>query len=353
MYIRKNDDRLAWLDIARGISVALIVFFHSADWISAYHRSSHVFEDVNLLFRPIRIPLLFVVSGILAERYIKMPWKQLFFARILPIAYVYLLWSVINWTYFSIYSDGVHVISYGKEISQVLSLWYLPPLGLWYLWCLAICHVIVKLIAAYKSTYMIILALLSTVIFFGYYFDSIYIAYTNLFSYFVFFYAGVKYKNYICECISKNSSAIFLIGSVCFIVTGAAVYKLPIEYYKNSILFGALRLILSLSGVATGLAASKLITPNRYIGSALNYLGRRTIHIYVVNQMIISLISSFFLLKKLNVELSIFFVVPLVSALTVGVSLALARLIFAINGSFMYGLPKNWIHRSSAHLCHK
>ena len=95
------EGRIAWLDLVRAISIVLVVLYHvgagagnlllPADSTTAGQR----WASLNLMLAPVRMPLFFMVSGMLAVRAVHRPWRAVVRPRLLDFAWPYLLWSAL------------------------------------------------------------------------------------------------------------------------------------------------------------------------------------------------------------------------------------------------------------------
>ena len=75
------EGRIAWLDLVRALSIVLVVLYHvgagagnlllPADSTTAGQR----WASLNLMLAPVRMPLFFMVSGMLAVRAVHRPWR--------------------------------------------------------------------------------------------------------------------------------------------------------------------------------------------------------------------------------------------------------------------------------------
>lgn len=95
-------DRIAWLDLARAMSIVLVVIYHVAVGGAGHGlfgaRDTFITElwlHGNLALVPLRMPLFFMVSGVLAAGALQRPWKAVVRPRIYDLLWPYLLWSMI------------------------------------------------------------------------------------------------------------------------------------------------------------------------------------------------------------------------------------------------------------------
>ncbi|GAA1489963.1 acyltransferase family protein [Brachybacterium sacelli] len=93
--------RIAWLDLARAISILLVVLYHVA--VSAGPEllggsgspAARWWTGVNVALIPLRMPLFFLVAGALATRAVQRPWRAVLRPRVLDLLWPYLLWCLL------------------------------------------------------------------------------------------------------------------------------------------------------------------------------------------------------------------------------------------------------------------
>lgn len=95
------QQRLHWADLARAISIILVVGYHTG--VSAVYDllprdltdASELWRSANQALLPLRMPLFFVVSGMLAVGAIGRPWFRVARPRVTNMLWAYVLWTVI------------------------------------------------------------------------------------------------------------------------------------------------------------------------------------------------------------------------------------------------------------------
>ncbi|WP_425362389.1 acyltransferase family protein [Arthrobacter citreus] len=141
--------RLAWADAAKGICMVLVVMVHvhhkhylQLDW-EILLPIERIWSAFHLVLTPLRIPLFFVVSGMLAASAVARPWRDVVVPKVVQPAYLYVLWmSIAIALYGSLGSsiDGISVHSLHDYMAVVL----VPSSSLWYLYALAVYFVCAK-----------------------------------------------------------------------------------------------------------------------------------------------------------------------------------------------------------------
>lgn len=94
--------RIAWLDLARALSILLVVLYHVA--VSAgpellggsESAAARWWTGVNVALIPLRMPLFFLIAGALATGAIRRPWRAVLRPRVLDLLWPYLLWCLLS-----------------------------------------------------------------------------------------------------------------------------------------------------------------------------------------------------------------------------------------------------------------
>lgn len=159
----ERGQRLAWVDVARGALIILVVLYH----VITVHLLSNSFEidsasatglaAVIAALRPLRMPLFFLISGFLANRALKRSWPELLRSKSWFFYYLYLLWLVIH--------TAVMIALHNRELIDVMgsaAMFNGPPQGiivdylvdatiaptnLWFLYALAVYFPLAKLLS--------------------------------------------------------------------------------------------------------------------------------------------------------------------------------------------------------------
>ncbi|MCJ2138102.1 acyltransferase family protein [Methylobacterium sp. J-026] len=89
-------DRLAWVDIAKGICILLVVMMHAVTGTGEAMGGEGFLHPVVAFAKPFRIPDFFLLSGLFVGRVIDRDWRLFSDRRVVHFAYFYLLWLVIQ-----------------------------------------------------------------------------------------------------------------------------------------------------------------------------------------------------------------------------------------------------------------
>ncbi|MBX6744241.1 MAG: acyltransferase family protein [Acetobacteraceae bacterium] len=138
-----GGQRVAWLDIARGSCMVLVVLLHADFALGRIEEHPQGLYLLNLALVPLRLPLFFLVSGMLAARMLRRPAREVLRRRVLHYLWLYCLWWVLQHGFHaglagvtppalmeSFESPGSIA---GLLTAAVTKLWFLLALALFYL----------------------------------------------------------------------------------------------------------------------------------------------------------------------------------------------------------------------------
>jgi len=138
------QDRLAWVDIAKGICILLVVMMHSVTGTGEAMGGEGFLHPVVAFAKPFRIPDFFLLSGLFIGRVIDRDWRLFSDRRVVHFAYFYLLWLVIQ----SVAKYGMIVgdagpAAFAAHLAHAL---IEPYSSLWFIYLLAAFSVVTKLL---------------------------------------------------------------------------------------------------------------------------------------------------------------------------------------------------------------
>ena len=132
--------RQQWADIAKGISILLVVAWHST--ITSSDPVLSGFNQVNESLIFLRMPLFFFVSGFFVRKALAMKWQNFLKLRIAHLLWIFVVWAVIADLAFH---TGIALLKSGTvSFRNPLTYFTSPPLTLWFVYALAIGFTILK-----------------------------------------------------------------------------------------------------------------------------------------------------------------------------------------------------------------
>jgi uncharacterized membrane protein YcfT len=135
-------DRLAWVDVAKGICILLVVMMHAVTGTGDAMGGEGFLHPVVAFAKPFRIPDFFLLSGLFMGRVIDRDWRLFSDRRVVHFAYFYLLWLVIQSAarYGKIVGDGGPT-AFAAHLAHSL---VEPYSSLWFIYLLAVFSVVSK-----------------------------------------------------------------------------------------------------------------------------------------------------------------------------------------------------------------
>lgn len=150
--IRPRPDeaaRLAWVDVAKGLCIILVVMMHSTLGTGEVLGGEGFLHGVVEFAKPFRIPDFFLLSGLFLGRVIDRDWRLFADRRVVHFAYFYGLWVLIQ----SAFKAGSIVAgaegmsgtlaAFGFHFAEAL---VVPYSTLWFVYLLAVFSVVTKLL---------------------------------------------------------------------------------------------------------------------------------------------------------------------------------------------------------------
>lgn len=156
--------RLSWPDAAKAVCILLVVVGHVSyllldvagpRWFVAAG-SPQVWNAVDVLLRPVRMPLFFAVSGFFAASALARPWAATLRPRVGQNLYLHVLWLLIG---FGV-SAAVAIPTYmapptARQLPEAL---LTASYGLWYLYALAFYFLLARLTRSWPAWVPVALA---------------------------------------------------------------------------------------------------------------------------------------------------------------------------------------------------
>lgn len=246
-------NRIEWIDVAKGLSIVLVVFYHALMFAELNHIPvAGLYAELNAPLRYIRMPLFFTVSALLIGSAGGMAFPAFVQKWIWPTVWVLAIWNVI----YAVIGDAD--FDFGELVTPYGHLWFLCALILFRLAWLGLDRVRLPavLLAAGLSFWM----LWDRDAGFG-------LLARNLMAYLFFFLAAAWYGRPLASWISGNQWLAFGLGAL-----GTALS------WKLAFRFGV-----SVAGVGMLWAASSLIARVRMPCDALRWLGRHSLEIFLIH----------------------------------------------------------------------
>ncbi|MCM3778114.1 acyltransferase family protein [Microbacterium hydrocarbonoxydans] len=311
--------RIDWVDAGRGSAIALVVLFHSTNWLGEAGFGVAGWEFFDETIASIRLPLFFTMSGLFAVKWMRASWADLWRSKVSLFVWVFAVWSVIATFSFML---GLNVQgAEGNYLGQLKNLlWapFLPRFELWFIWALALFFVVAKLMTRLPLAIQLSLTgVLSIVALSDAFVGNAGV--TGSAKYFFFFLCGILLRDRIIRW--SNSSGPIPLTAVFALWVALALGGTALGLRA----FPGYYFVCCVVGVFAGVAVSRMLA--RIPGP--RYLGTRTLPVYLTHTTII-LVVVWILARTLPMpELALLGAVlpPILAAVAIAASLGLSRLV--------------------------
>ena len=274
--------RLDWVDMAKGLSIFLVVMMYAASSVGEDTGGVGVFHWAIAFATPFRMPEFFLISGLFLSQVIDRPWRAFADRRVVHYLYFYLLWAVIH-IIFKVGLLSANPLGAAEQIAWAV----VQPYGvLWFIYMLAVVGAVTKLLHDCRLPVWIVFgvgALLQMArIHTGSYLID------QFCSYFVFFHAGFVLAPLLFRLANwaQNRTQLALAGltgwavvnSLLVFSPGFAMHPVhPVMGYAG---LPGVHLVLALVGTAALCVTAALLTRLPWM-NWLQWMGSKSLVIYV------------------------------------------------------------------------
>ena len=147
MALAPQQERLAWVDTARGIGIILVVYGHALRG----HETSGAFDpswqaDVqDAVIYSFHMPLFFFLAGLFAKRSVAKGATLFLRDKAVTLVYPYFLWSVVS---ILLGMTAALAVNNAHQSTAIFNLWRTPVYQYWFLYALLICQVVALMTTA-------------------------------------------------------------------------------------------------------------------------------------------------------------------------------------------------------------
>ena len=128
---KSPDARLAWVDVAKGFCIVLVVLMHATLGVEKAIGGETGLHGFIEWARPFRMPDFFLISGLFLAARIDRPWRSYLDTKVVHFAYFYVLWLTIQ---FALKAPGMVAESGAAATLQDYLTSFLVPFGtLWFM----------------------------------------------------------------------------------------------------------------------------------------------------------------------------------------------------------------------------
>jgi uncharacterized membrane protein YcfT len=338
-----QNNRLDWVDSAKGISIILVVMMYSVFNVGQDAEGVGLFHYVIGFATPFRMPEFFLISGLFLDQVLGRTWRAYADRRVVHYLNFYAVWAVIHLVL------KIGILSAAPGEAAVDLLWAIvEPYGvLWFIYLLAAFSAVTKLAYDLKAPKWAVWA-------FGAAFQMAHIQTGSYLvdqfcAYFVYFYSGYvlapRIFRLVETALANKGMAVLGLGTYAAInialVFSPGFAVLPNEVQLGWAGFPGVRLMLAIAGALALCVTAGLITGFRAT-DWLRWLGEHSIVVYLVFVLPMSFIRI--VLGKLGLIQDVTLSSFIVMTGSIAVSVALYLTVQKVGrGKFLFERPR-WAH---------
>jgi uncharacterized membrane protein YcfT len=277
-----KDNRLDWVDAAKGLSILLVVMMYAAYNVGEHTGEVGALHYVIGFATPFRMPEFFLISGLFLSQVIERPWRRYADRRVVHYLYFYVVWVVIDLVLKAgIANQDVAAMAKGIAMAMV------EPYGvLWFIYMLAVFSVAAKLCAQLRLPHWQVIAISAALQMA--HIDSPSYALDQFAAYFVFFYIGYAGSTYVFRIVDGATQhprwawaglAAWAIAEA-FLVFWPEGRVQPTAMHMGLAAFPPLHLALAVVGAVALCVLASLLMRQPYTGW-LRWLGAHSLVVYL------------------------------------------------------------------------
>lgn len=338
-----KDNRLDWVDAAKGLSILLVVMMYAAYNLGEHTGQIGVLHYIIGFATPFRMPEFFLISGLFLSKVIDRPWRRYADRRVVHYLYFYVVWVVIDFVLKSgIAQQDVSGMAKGIALAMI------QPYGvLWFIYMLAVFSVVVKLCAQLRLPQWLVITVAAALQMA--HITSQSYALTQFTAYFVFFYigyAGAAHAFRIVDAAARHPARAWAalaawVAIEAFLVFWPDGKVEPMAMHMGLAAFPPLRLVLGVVGAVALCVLAYLLMQLPYT-QWLRWLGAHSLVVYLSFTLPMSAVRIIVMKTGILTDPSAIAIVVFVLSVLTPVALYLAIKRFGI-GEFLFERPA-WAH---------
>jgi uncharacterized membrane protein YcfT len=285
--------RLGWVDAAKGMAMLAVVYFHVTLFLGEVGVDDAL-GRVKLAFELFPMPAFFLLSGLLNRRSATWTFGELWRRRLLPILYIYVVWSLLRFAFYTAFPNLVTDVADASPNNPMTIVWLpvLPTSSYWFVYALALFTLAAWLIRKLPPLVQLgIAAVISAGITSGW-LDTHTIAWDRIGALFFFFLLGTLEWRRIRIAVARSPWWVIAIAAVVLLGQIATLY-LPATRILGRVPFYVL--IAQMLAVFLGFQVARLIARASWLGF-VSLIGRQSLPIYLIHLFLIAPIAALFAL---------------------------------------------------------
>jgi len=271
--ISSGQDRIAWVDSAKGICILLVVMFHTVNHYEGAVGATGWLRWIVDFSKPFRMPDFFLISGLFLSRTINSNLTTYIDKKVVHFAYFYLLWlglTLLVTDHDMLRANPVQFLKlYGWNILQ-------PTGVLWFVHMLAVFYVTTRMLRRVHKWGVLLAAAGLQIAHQALWIDTPSFAINRLMDYYVFFFLGYAISGLVFDVADRAKVRPWITGSI-LAGWGVCNYWLTQHNLHHLPVYG---LLMGLAGALAVIEIAALLSKWKSARFLL-YCGQNSIVIYL------------------------------------------------------------------------
>lgn len=337
-----GPSRLEWVDVAKGMTILLVVVHHVTLFLAPLGLVPPVLAQLNLALTSLRMPLFFLLSGLFFGATLAGGWRRLWHKRVALFLYLYVLWASVQFGVLALLPPEVVSQEVAQDPGEFARMLLVPSPAMWFLYALAVFSVLARLARPVPPVVQLVLSgVFCALIGSGLVqFESG--TWTVMARYLFFFLLGCHARaavEWLAALTGPRRTAAAVPAAALAVSAAAAI----VVGWRT---VPGVAFLLNVTAVACAVLLAAWLA-RWQVGRALAALGRHTLEVYLTNVLWVGLVAL--ALRDVPVPAALQYpLLPLLALLVTGLSLLTWRAALAVRAGWLYTLPERLAYRPPA-----
>ncbi|GAA1510486.1 peptidoglycan/LPS O-acetylase OafA/YrhL [Agromyces terreus] len=335
--IEPETGKRAWVDFAKGAAIVMVVYYHTA----LYLQAAGIQGTPWLVKAPLELfpmPAFFLIAGLFGNRLGTWAFADLWRRRLLPLLYLYVLWSVLRFAFYLVVPGVNGELGEFPATNPIglllIAVW--PSSSYWFIYALFLFTLGVWLLRRVPPAVQVAAAAVLSAFVTSGILDANNVGWNRVGGLFVFFLVGALYSKRLFELVNRVRPWMLATAFAVFVAVVAGLILFGLRAVPGGVLLG------QVAAVAFGIMASTYLVrlrPLRFVST----LGATSLQIYLFHLYVIVVIAAIVAALGLEVPRWVGICLQLVvMTIAIIVSFLLTRL--TSRARWLY-VPPTWMTR--------
>ncbi|MGI9822597.1 acyltransferase family protein [Agromyces sp. Marseille-Q5079] len=284
--IEPDTGKRAWVDFAKGAAIVMVVYYHTA----LYLQAAGIAGTPWLVKAPLELfpmPAFFLIAGLFGNRIGTWGFADLWRRRLLPLLYLYVLWSVIRFVFYLVVPGVNGELGEFPATNPIglllIAVW--PSSSYWFIYALFLFTLGVWLLRRVPAGVQVAAAAVLSALVTSGILDANNVGWNRVGGLFVFFLVGALYSKRLFELATRVRPWMLLTAFAVFTAVVVALILFGLRPVPGGVLLG------QVSAVVFGIMLSTYLVrlrPLRFVST----LGATSLQIYLFHLYVIVVIAA-------------------------------------------------------------